>query len=108
MEFRAVVIGGQAGRVLKGAGAEIKLRLGAVGEMLLPPRDQRLLEPGADRFARVETQPAGPGGERKNALGVRGPEPLEIAGQAGVGREGIGREGRFPRSKSLRPSPPPP
>ena len=47
--------------MLEGMGDEVELGLGAIDEMLLPARDERLLEPGADRFTRIYAQPAGTG-----------------------------------------------
>jgi hypothetical protein len=64
--------------VLESAGVEVDLGLRPINEMLLPARDQRLLEPGPDRFARIEPQPAGAAGERENALRMRRSQPLEI------------------------------
>ena len=54
VELRTVVVGGQASRLLKSMRVEVEFGLRAIDEMLLPARDQRLLEPGADRFPRIE------------------------------------------------------
>src|SRR5579863_2326697 len=93
VELGAVVVGRQARGLLEGMRMEVEFGLGAIDEMLLPARDQRLLEPGADRLARVEAQPAGSGGEGKDALRMRGPQPLEIKRQAPIRRERIGLAG---------------
>src|SRR6185437_4016066 len=93
MEFGSVVIGGQARAMLEGMGEEVELGLGAIDEMLLPARDERLLEPGADRFTRIYAQPAGTGGKRKDALWMRRSEPLEIEREAALRRERIGMAG---------------
>ena len=53
VEFGAVVVGGEAGALLESMRMEVKFGLGAIDEMLLPARDQRLLEPRAERLARV-------------------------------------------------------
>ena len=81
MEFVAVVVVRQPGRLLECRRVELELGLGAQREILLPPRDQRLLEPGADRFARDQPQRTGLLGQRKDAFGKRCAQPLEIGRQ---------------------------
>src|SRR3974390_2060899 len=82
MELLAIVISGEAGRLLKSPRLKFKFRFGAVDKMLLPSRDKGLVDPGADRFARKEAQPARARRKRKDFFGMGRTQPLEIERQA--------------------------
>jgi hypothetical protein len=66
--------------------------------MLLASGDQRLLEPAADGFARME--PQGRSGHREDPLRVRRAEPLELFGQLVAGESAM--DGLIRRSAACR------
>ena len=63
-------------------GAEVEHRLGVEREVRLPARDQRLLEPRTDGLAPDQRQAPVRGARAKDALRLRGAQPLEVARQA--------------------------
>lgn len=82
MKLVLVVVGRDSRRLLKVLRPEIELGLRAVGEVFLPPGDEGLLEPRADRFAPDEPEPAGPRRKREDALGIGRAQPLKFRRQS--------------------------
>src|SRR5688572_1136238 len=81
MEFRAAVVAGESGQLLKMLRLEFDDGHGAIAVRLLTAGHERLAEETADGFASVEAQVAGTRGEAEDFLGPGCAEPLEINGQ---------------------------